>query len=460
MKRISQKIIDTWVHFGPRFLPFADVATDDLPLSRLLRLSLFQVSVGIMLVLLVGTLNRVMIVELKVPASLVAIMISLPLLFAPFRALIGYRSDTHRSHLGWRRVPYMWMGTMLQFGGLSIMPFALLVLSGAGQSSNAPAWIGQLGAAVAFLLVGAGVHITQTVGLALANDLVKEESQPKVVGLMYVMMLVGMIASALIFGELLSEYSPGRLIQVIQGAAIVIMVLNVVALWKQECRDRAKVAAREVNVSFSESWSIFCKGNHAIRRLLAVGLGTMAFTMEDILLEPYGGEILNMSVGATTSLTATLAIGGLLGFGLASHVLGKGYDAFRMAMNGALVGLPAFLAVILAAPLESPTLFALGILLIGFGSGLFGHGTLTATMRLAPKKQSGLALGAWGAVQATAAGTAIALGGVLRDLATPLAGAAGGYIVVYIIEIILLLAAIVVMLPLIKSRFTLATNTA
>jgi BCD family chlorophyll transporter-like MFS transporter len=387
-------------------------------------------------------------------------MISLPLLFAPFRALIGYRSDTHRSHLGWRRVPYMWMGTMLQFGGLSMMPFALLVLSGAGQSSSAPAWIGQLGAAVAFLLVGAGVHITQTVGLALANDLVKEESQPKVVGLMYVMMLVGMIASALIFGELLSEYSPGRLIQVIQGAAIVIMVLNVVALWKQECRDRARVAAREVNVSFSESWSIFCKGNHAIRRLLAVGLGTMAFTMEDILLEPYGGEILNMSVGATTSLTATLAIGGLLGFGLASHVLGKGYDAFRMAMNGALVGLPAFLAVILAAPLESPTLFALGILLIGFGSGLFGHGTLTATMRLAPKKQSGLALGAWGAVQATAAGTAIALGGVLRDLATPLAGAAGGYIVVYIIEIILLLAAIVVMLPLIKSRFNLATNTA
>jgi BCD family chlorophyll transporter-like MFS transporter len=139
MKSISQKIIDTWVQFGPRFLPFADVATDDLPLSRLLRLSLFQVSVGIMLVLLVGTLNRVMIVELKVPASLVAIMISLPLLFAPFRALIGYRSDTHRSHLGWRRVPYMWMGTMLQFGGLSMMPFALLVLSGAGQSSNAPA---------------------------------------------------------------------------------------------------------------------------------------------------------------------------------------------------------------------------------------------------------------------------------------------------------------------------------
>ena len=92
---------------SPRFLPFSDVASETLPLSRLLRLSLFQVTVGMAVVLLVGTLNRVMIVELAVPASLVGFMIALPLVFAPFRALIGYRSDTHRSALGWRRVPYI-----------------------------------------------------------------------------------------------------------------------------------------------------------------------------------------------------------------------------------------------------------------------------------------------------------------------------------------------------------------
>ena len=118
---------------APRFLPFADAATAELPLGRLLRLSLFQVSVGMAMVLLIGTLNRVMIVELGVPAWLVALMVSLPLVFAPFRALIGFRSDTHRSVLGWRRVPYIWMGTLLQFGGLAIMPFALLVLSGDTQ---------------------------------------------------------------------------------------------------------------------------------------------------------------------------------------------------------------------------------------------------------------------------------------------------------------------------------------
>ena len=224
---------------APKFLPFADVATAGVPLSHLLRLSLFQVTVGMAMVMLVGTLNRVMIVELAVPASLVGIMLALPLLFAPFRVLIGFKSDNFASALGWRRTRYIFKGTMLQFGGFAIMPFALLVLSGFGEAVDAPRWIGLSAAALAFLLVGAGVHIVQTVGLALATDLVKEEDQPKVVGLMYVMLLVGLIVSAFVYGELLKDYSPGRLIGVIQGSAVVTIVLNGIALWKQEPRNRA-----------------------------------------------------------------------------------------------------------------------------------------------------------------------------------------------------------------------------
>ena len=221
---------------GPKYLPFADVASPDMPLSRLLRLSLFQVTVGMALVLLVGTLNRVMIVELSVPASLVAVMLALPLLFAPFRTLIGFKSDVHVSALGLRRVPYIWKGTLLQFGGFAIMPFALLVLSGYGEAVDAPRWIGYGSAALSFLVVGAGVHWGQTVGLALATDLVPQDAQPRVVGLMYVMLLVGMVASALVFGALLENYTPGRLIQVIQGAAVVTVVLNGVALRSEERR--------------------------------------------------------------------------------------------------------------------------------------------------------------------------------------------------------------------------------
>lgn len=450
----------TWIGLGSRYLPFADAATPDLPLGRLLRLSLFQVSVGMTLVLLIGTLNRVMIVELDVPAALVGVMISIPLVFAPLRAVIGFKSDTHVSALGWRRVPFIWKGTMLQFGGLAIMPFALLVLSGGGNASEAPVWIGQLAAALAFLLVGAGSHMIQTVGLALATDLATTESQPKVVGLMYVMLLVGMIVSALVFGAALAEFSPGRLVQVIQGCAVATVALNIAALWKQETRNpaRARSIPAQPLPSFQASWNAFVSGADVRRRLAAVGLGTIAFSMEDVLLEPYGGQVLGLSVGYTTGLTAVLAVGGLLGFALASRVLSRGQDPIRLAYQGALLGLPAFACVILAAPLASPVLFVIGTGLIGFGGGLFGHGTLTATMKLAPEEHTGLALGAWGAAQATAAGVGIALGGIIRDVVSALPmlsqqpGGAHGYIVVYALEIILLVATLIALAPMLRSR--------
>ena len=91
---------------GSAWMPFADAASDGLPMGQLLRLSLFQLSVGMATVLLLGTLNRVMIVELSIPAMLVALMIAIPVLVAPFRAFLGHRSDTHRSAIGWKRVPY------------------------------------------------------------------------------------------------------------------------------------------------------------------------------------------------------------------------------------------------------------------------------------------------------------------------------------------------------------------
>ena len=316
-----------WQRVGTRFLPFADAASAEMPLPRLLRLALFQCSVGMAMVMLVGTLNRVMIVELGVPAFVVSVMVALPVLVAPLRTLIGFRSDHHRSELGWRRVPYIWMGSLLQFGGFSIMPFALLVLAGAGQSAQAPAWVGQLGAGLAFLLVGAGMHTVQTAGLALATDLSPEHKHPQVVGLMYVMLLVGMVASALLFGHWLSDYTPGRLVQAVQAAAIITLVLNVVALWKQEPRSRQRRPGTPVPETFGQAWRAFGGMPQVQRRLWVLALGTMAFAMEDVLLEPYGGEVLAMSVSDTTLLTATLALGGLAGFAWASRPLAWGGSA-------------------------------------------------------------------------------------------------------------------------------------
>jgi BCD family chlorophyll transporter-like MFS transporter len=333
-----------------------------------------------------------------------------------------------------------------------------LVLAGAGQASQAPAWVGLVGAAGAFVLVGIGMHTVQTAGLALATDLAPPERQPQVVGLMYVMQLVGMIGSALMLGHLLREYSPGQLIRVVQAVAVMTLALNVIALWKQEPRSRLRKPGTPIEHTFAQAWQLFCQGPNTLRRLLAVGLGTMAFTMEDVLLEPYGGEILSLSVSTTTLLTANLALGGLIGFAWASRVLGRGADAYRMASWGAWVGVPAFAAVMASSTLASPLLFALGIFLIGLGGGLFAHGTLTATMQMAPPEQTGLAMGAWGAVQATAAGLGMALGGMLRDAVALGSSSLTGYLTVYGLEIALLGLTLWAMAPLVRPVRSPATS--
>jgi BCD family chlorophyll transporter-like MFS transporter len=454
-----------WTRISTDFLPFADAATAELPLARLLRLSLFQVSVGMAITLTIGTLNRVMIVELGVSTTLVSLMIGLPLIFAPFRALIGFKSDTHRSVLGWRRVPYIWFGTLLQFGGLAFMPFALLVLSG---DNHAPVAVGQVAASLAFLLIGAGLQTTQTAGLALATDLASDAVRPRVVALMYTMLLLGMVVSGVAFGYLLTGFTPLRLIQVIQGAALLTMVLNVVALWKQEARNPAlTMKVEEETPDFFRSWWKFSDIPNARRFLVSVGLGTVAFAMQDTLLEPYGGEILHLAVSQTTLLTALMAIGSLIAFALAARALTRGQDAYRLGAYGLLVGLPAFIFVLMAAPLESPPLFCAGAFLIGFGMGMFSVGTLTAAMGLDSNERNGLALGAWGAVQATGAGVAIGMAGIIRDIVSNLAlhgrlgatlqGHATGYGCVYYIEIILLLASLIAIGPLARHASRIKT---
>ena len=465
MKARTPSLARGWMRLSAQSLPFADAVSTELPFARLVRLSLFQVTVGMSFVLLNGTLNRVMIVELGMPSWLVAVMVALPLVFAPFRVLIGFKSDHHRSVLGWRRVPYIWMGTLLQFGGLAIMPFGLLLLSG---TEPGQVIAGKTGVALAFLLVGAGLNTTQTAGLSLATDIAPEASRPRVVSFLYVMLMVGMIVSGLSFGVLLDDFSEMRLIQVIQGAAVIQIALNVVALWKQEARDPSRTSPTRERPLLRDSWIEFQKAGGSIRVLLAVGLGTIGFTMQDILLEPYGAHILHMTVGQTTLITAVFAGGMLAGFMVSAKRLSGGSDAYRVAAIGVVVGIAAFSAVIFSAPLMSPALYRIGAALIGFGGGLFAVGTLTAAMALAGSGASGFALGVWGAVQATAAGIAIAGGGIIRDVMSALAadGSLGpaltspgtGYSIVYHIEIALLFATLVVMGPLVRSSRPASQN--
>ena len=445
---------------GTAWMPFADAASVDLPLSQLLRLSLFQLSVGMAQVLMLGTLNRVMIVEMSIPALIVATMIAIPVLVAPFRALRGHRSDNHRSAIGWKRVPYLWFGSLWQMGGLAVMPFALIVLS--GQQTRGPEWAGQVLAGLAFLMTGIGMHMTQTAGLALASDRATDETRPRVVALLYVMYLIGMGISALVVGWLLRDFAPLTLVRVVQGCGAATLVLNLIALWKQEqVRPMSKAEREAPAPKFREAWADLNADPSVMRLLIVVILGTLSFNMQDVLLEPYGGQILGLTVGETTMLTAMWSLGALCGFLMAARALARRSDPFRLAAKGVLAGIAAFSAVIFSGALQFTALFYFGAYAIGFGSGIFGVATLTAAMTMPVKGQAGngLALGAWGAAQATAGGASVFLGGALRDGIQHLAqagvfGSIGqpslGYTFVYHTEIGLLFATLIALGPLVR----------
>jgi BCD family chlorophyll transporter-like MFS transporter len=453
-----------WTRVATRYLPFADASSADLPLARLARLALFQVTVGMVSVLTVGTLNRVMIVEIGVGAWLVSLMVALPLLVAPFRALIGWKSDGHRSPLGWRRVPYIWIGSGLQFAGLAIMPFAIVLLGG---ELAVQLWAGHLAAGLAFLLAGAGAQTVQTAGLALATDLASPQTRPRVVALMYVMLLAGMVASGLVFSLLLHDFSATRLVQVVQGTAVLTLVLNLCAVWKQEPRNRERARAAADSTPFRAAWAIFAQRGRITRFLLAVGLGTAAFNMQDVILEPYGAEVLGLSVGQTTLLTGLMSAGAIAACALAARLLGRRADPQRVAAGGLLAGLVAFSCVVFAEPLQSAALFRFGVVLIGLGGGLFAVGTLSAAMNLDSGGLHGMVLGAWGGVVATAGGVSVALGGVLRDAFGQLAQAGvlgealttpgAGYAFVYHLELALLFVTLAAIGPLVQTRRRIPT---
>ncbi|MEZ5790921.1 MAG: PucC family protein [Nitratireductor sp.] len=360
----------------------------------------------------------------------------------------------HTSQLGWRRVPFIWRGTMLQFGGLAIMPFALLVL-GVDRARQPMRRCGSviLVAGTAFPARRRPAHGADSWPGAGYRPC-SPEDQPNVVGLMYVMLLLGMIVSALLFGWALENFSPGRLVQVVQASALATIVLNVLALWKMEARNRKAQGCEEQEQGFADPEQVHQR-RQGTCRLVVVARERSALAWRTCCSNSYGGQVLDLSVSDTTKLTAMLALGSLIGFALASRVLARGFDPIMAARRGTgHSGLQPLLC--LAAPLSLPLLYVAGTTLVGFGAGLFGHGTLTATMRLAPREQIGLALGTWGAVQASAAGIGVA--GSVPSRRHPflpigsLYGSATPYIAVYLIEIGFLVAALAVIIPLVRFK--------
>ncbi|MCU0511911.1 MAG: BCD family MFS transporter [Anaerolineae bacterium] len=401
---------------------------------RVLRLGLIQFGIGLSLAPISGALNRVLITDLKIPAVAVGFLIALHYFVSPVRAMIGYRSDKARSDGKWR-TPYVVLGVMLTFAGLTCAPFALILLGGHGSISFLPAMVI---CSVIFIAYGAGINILETVYLALVSDITPAHSRGKVISVLWIMLVLGTVISAIVVGAILTTYSHQRLIQVMQASAIIFVLLTVAALWGQErLRPDGSIISelKMVRVRLTLWESIRKLGDQrALQALFGlIFLATMAFATHDVLLEPYGGQVLNMSVSATMQLTALWGLMNIVGVGAAGFLLYRKQPIAFLIGLGCVLGLFGFGILSYSSQSLSVPLFQFGVACISIGRGLFIVGSVILVMSLVDVNHAGLFLGLWGIVQAMAQGIGVIGSGLLRDVAQFATGqVTTGYNVVYL----------------------------
>lgn len=414
------------------------------------RLGLFQFGMGLALAPLTGTLNRVLIDELAISAAAVSSLIAIHYFVSPVRALIGHHSDQKRS-LGKWRTPYVVLGAILTYGGLACAPFSLLLLMGDGL---VPFWIAFLICLAIFLVYGIGVNIVETIFLALVSDITPPNERGKVLAVLWIMLVLGTIVSSVIISFLLHDYSHPRLIRVMQGSAVVFMVLSLIALWGRERLKPtgdidAPTEAVRVRLSLGESIRLLL-GQQALRSLfLILFIATTGFATHDVLLEPYGGQVLNMTVAETTQLTALWGTAMLVAIALAGWLLWKGQSAVRLIIGGCAVGAAGFLVISVASDAALVNPFRAGVWLIGMGRGLFIVGSIALVMSLTNIGHAGLFIGLWGVMQAVAQGFGTIGGGLVRDIAQHFTNSVVlGYTVVYGASLLLLVLSLVLVAAL------------
>ncbi len=414
---------------------------------RILRLGLFQFGMGISLAPITGTLNRVLISDLKISAGFVALLMSIHFFVSPIRTVVGHHSDVRRSKGFWR-TPYIVLGAMLTYGGLSTAPFSLILFD-ADSMTQGP--IVYVVAFLIFLLYGVGVNIVETTYLAMVSDNTEPEERGKILAILWLMLVIGTVTGSLFIGLSLINYSLGALISAMQMSAFIFVVCMVLSLIRQEklrpdgrlVREIEQVARQSLGESLKIVWN-----TPALRSMFFVFfIATLGFGTHDVLLEPYGAQILGMSITATTFLTALWGVAMIIAVITSGWWLWNRGQSGRLLMSGAFVGMLGFLTIAYGGYIGSAFLFEVGVAAIGFGRGLFIVGSIATVMSLADRAHTGLFMGIWGLVQSLAQGFGTIGGGVARDMVGAATGnVLWGYVAVYAAASVFLLIMVLFML--------------
>lgn len=428
---------------------------ENLPVGRNLKIGLFHLGSGMADVMATGVWNRIMISDLGFSATPIGLLVSLRYFLAPLGVWAGRMSDRHAVG-GYRRLFWIWLGRALM-----TLSLVMLGLSTAHLARGAEATLTVWAAiTAALLLFSLGNALSGSTFLALVYDRAPEHQRGRAVGLVWTFLLLGFTAGGVLFGVMLPEheegttalsFSPETLQNLFVVAALVLGSLWFFSLLGEERRSsgaaaQASEAAQEYTTSARADLQLVWQ-NKQLRFFLIYLVLSMVFAFaQDLILEPFGGEVFGMDARHTTRFAAywgSMAISGTLLFlWLSRRVRWLTNTAMSYIGVGILVAtfaLFAFSALASIRPLVTP-----GLILLGFGLGLWNVGTLGLMMDMSPSGRAGTFLGFWTLAVTLARGIGVSGGGIIRDAALQLTGSLQiAYASVFILEVIGLAVALV-----------------
>ena len=399
-----------------------------------IQLGLIHVAVAMTLVPINSTLNRVMIKELAISATLVAILASLPYLFAPVQVAIGSYSDRHPI-LGFRRTPYILVGLILCVIGLLVSPYIAFLMA-----DNLP--LGILAGLLAFGAWGMGYNLSSVSYLSLASEISGENGRGKTIATMWFMMIVAIIATAIGLSRMVDPYTPEALIRAFGYVAASALILGLVGLIRLEPRSSFS-SSKDSSESYTIKQMTSAITQNPVARIFFIYLLLLlaAILGQDVLLEPFGAEAFGMTVTQTTRITSIWGMFVLIAIIVAGLLEGR-MAKKTIAQLGNLGALAGFVVIVASGFIRSTSIFYTGVTLLGLGTGLSTVANLSLMFDLTAPGMVGLYIGAWGFSNALSRLTGTLLAGIMRDVVNQLTGVAlSGYLVVFGIEALMLFAA-------------------
>ena len=421
----------------------------------IVRLGLVQAAIGAIVVMTTSTLNRIMVVELALPASLPGLLVAIHYFVQVIRPRMGFESD-----IGGKRTPWI-------IGGISLLALGGFGAAIATTLMGVNLIIGIAAAVIAFFLIGIGVSMSGTSLLALLAKGVSDERRAAAATTVWLMMIFGFALTSGIAGKFLDPYSPEKVILISGIISSVACVIAVFALYKLEGHELGnKRASAAQKIPFRAALTDILSDPDTRKFTIFIFLSMFAFSAQDLILEPFAGMIFKYSLGETTSLSGIQHSGVLTGMLLVavcgSSRLRRYFGSLRSWMiYGCLASALAMFGLVIAGILEGDWPLKQNVFILGLANGAFSIAAIASMMRLAVVGgggKEGVRIGLWGGAQAIAFGMGGLLGAGASDLARSIfTNPASAYSSVFFIEAILFIAS-AYMASLVESKQSSASG--